>query len=84
MISRILRELSQWSKIDFDNVEIIVDKNKNVTLKFPETSPNIPMIYTLRQYVIVVQNTAFIHKNLYEVVAKIDLAANYTEFQKRQ
>jgi hypothetical protein len=84
MISKILIELSEWSKINDDNLEITVDKNKNVILRFFETSQNIPMIYTLNEYVILVQNTSFVYKNKYEVVGKIDLASNYTELQNRQ
>jgi hypothetical protein len=83
-ISDILKELSTWSKINDDDVTLSVNKKGDVFINFFEKSPSIPSIYTLDKYVIVVLGTYFIYKDRYEVDAKIDLASNYTEFQKRQ
>lgn len=82
-VSEILAELSQWPKIDDDKIVIKVD-NGEVLITFFERTSNIPAIYVLGKYVISVQSTGVIYKDLYTVSGVIDSVLNYTEFQKRQ
>lgn len=88
-LHEILTELSGWIEKRSDkrlkiNIDSRNERTPEITLEFFEFSADIPGIYSLgEKYVILVKNTGFHYKGLYQVNGIVDSEDNYLAFQRR-